>query len=126
MSFDATLNVLGLMISIAGIVVARPTRRVLIIALFSAAAVAALVGLVVGYLRSAELDRVEETIKLKLNGNRWTAERIAAEVRTEDKRVVRDALARAAEAGTIGETGTECVSNDGNVLATRVFYVSAK
>lgn len=124
MTFDAVLNLLGLVISLAGIVVARPTGRILIVVLFSAIGVTAGVALFLDYRRSLELDRMEAGIKSKLAHNRWTAERIAAEVRGEDKALVRDALARAADAGRILDIRTECVMNDGNVLPVRLFYAA--
>lgn len=122
MSYDAVLNLLGFIISLAGLIIAKPNRRVLTLSLFGAVAATALVALFVDIQRSAELDRVEERIKQKLKNNRWTAERITAEIRTEDKKIIRDALNRAADAGSIGDGSTECISNDGTVLTTRVFY----
>ena len=54
--------------------------------------------------------------------NRWTLERIHSEMRDPDYKLLREALSRAIEDGSVNDQLTECTVNDGSVLSTRVYF----
>lgn len=126
MTLDTVLNLLGLIISIGGLVAARLTKQV-VFTVFACALVGT-TGLVVlsEYQRYQALLHTESRIKQKLSTNRWTAERIAEELQIEDKKLVRDALLWGADRGTLDDERTECISSKDGVLTTRVYFNSGK
>lgn len=123
MSIDAVLNIIGLVISIGGLLAAKLDKQAVLNIFLAALVITTGVVLYLNFHRVSELSKTEERIKQKLAHNRWTAERISDELQIDDKRLVRDALWRATDTGTLDEQRTECTSNDGTVLSTRVYFV---
>lgn len=122
MTLDTALNLLGLAISLGGLVAARLTRQV-VLAIFACALIGTTgVASWLAYKHERELSRVESELKVRLAHNRWTLDRIHSEMRDPDYTVFREALSRAVENGTVSDQRTECTVNDGSVLSTRVYF----
>lgn len=122
MALDTVLNLLGLIISAGGPLAARLTRQVMLAifacALFGTTGVASWLAC----KHEREISRVESQIKAKLAHNRWTLDRIHSEIEDVDYKVLREALSRSIDDGTVAGERTECTVNDGSVLLTRVYY----
>jgi hypothetical protein len=127
MTIDLALNLLGLAISIGGLVAARLTRQTVFAIL--AAALVATTGVAAGLSFSHELKiaRLQSDIMGKLAGNRWTFDRIYAEVHYVPYELVHEAVFRGVERGLLQHQPTECtVSSGGAILSTRVYYAAAR
>ena len=122
MTLDTVLNLLGLALSLGGLLAARLTRQVAlaIFACFLIVTTGATSWLALQHER--EISRVETELRARLSHNRWTVERIYSEMHDPDYKVVREALSRAIEDGTVKDQPTECIVNDGSVLSTRVYF----
>jgi hypothetical protein len=116
------LNLLGLVLSLGGLLTARLTRQVTlaIIACFLIVTTGAASWLALQHER--EVSQVETELVARLSHNRWTLERIYSEMHDPDYKVVREALSRAIEDGSVKDQPTECIVNDGSVLSTRVYF----
>lgn len=122
MTLDTSLNLLGLIISLGGLIAARLTRQVALAIFASALIVTTGVASWLAYEHGREVSRVENELKAKLAHNRWTLDRIHAEMREPNYRILREALARAVDNGAVGDQRTECTVSDGSVLTTRVYF----
>lgn len=122
MTLDTALNLFGLIISLGGLIAARLTRQVAL-AVFACALIGTTgVATWLAYDHGREVSRVENELKAKLAHNRWTLERIHSEMREPNYRVLREALSRAVDNGTVGDQRTDCTVSDGSVLTTRVYF----
>lgn len=126
MALDTALNLLGLIISIGGLLAAGLTKQV-VFTVFACALVGT-TGVIAftEYQQYQALLHTESKIKQKLSTNRWTEERISEELKTEDKKLIRDALLWGADRGTLDDERTECISSKDGVLTTRVYFNSGK
>lgn len=126
MTLDTALNLLGLSISLGGLVAARLTRQV-ILAIFACTMIG-ITGVTswLAYKYEGEISRVESEIVTRLSHNRWTFDSIQSEMRYPNYKVLQEALTRAIENGRISDQPTECLVNDGSVLSTRVYFNIAK
>jgi hypothetical protein len=124
-TIDTVLNLLGLAISLGGLVAARLTRQA-ILAIFACSLVVTTgVASWLALEHERSVSRVETEFKARLSNNRWTLDQIYREMRDPDPKLLREALARAIEDGTVNDQLTECTVNDGSVLSTRVYFNTA-
>jgi len=124
-TIDTVLNLLGLALSLGGLLAARLTRQV-ILAIFACSLVVTTgVASWLALEHQHEVSRVETELLARLSHNRWTIDRIYSEMREPDSKLLREAISRAIEDGTINDQLTECTVNDGSVLSTRVYFSTA-
>ena len=121
---DTILNILGLAISVGGLIAARLKRQTVFLIVAIALVMTTGTALVTEYIHRREISHVQEKIADKLLGNRWTFDRIYQELHYVSYTVFREALFLAIDSGKIGDSPTECAMNDGTVLSTRVYYVA--
>lgn len=122
MTLDTVLNLLGLALSLGGLLAARLTRQVALAILACSLIVTTGAASWLALQHEREISRVETELVGRLSHNRWTLERIFSEMHDPDYKVVREALSRAIEDGTVKDQPTECIVNDGSVLSTRVYF----
>lgn len=118
------LNILGLSISIGGLVAARAKKQTLFLIVAAALVVTTGTGLMIGYVHQQQIRKIQETIKTKLAGHSWTFERIYSEVNFVPYKALQEALFLAVDSGQLGATPIECSIHDGTVLSTRIYYVN--
>lgn len=125
MTIDTVLNLLGLAISLVGLLAARLTRQV-ILAIFACSLVATTgIASWLELKHEREVSRVETELVARLSHNRWTIDRIYSEMREPDYEILREALSRAIKDGAVSDQRTECIANDGSTLSTRVYFNTA-
>lgn len=124
MTIDSVLNLLGLIISLGGLVAAGLRRQTILAIIAFALVITTGTTLWLQQQHEREISRVKNEINAKLSFHRWTADQILSEVRPGLKyQDVNEALFRAVDNQEIHEELTECVeSTTGSVLSTRVFY----
>ena len=122
MTIDTVLNLLGLALSLGGLLAARLTRQVALAILACSLIVTTGAASWLALQHEREVSRVETELRARISHNRWTVERIYSEIHDRDNKVVREALSRAIEDGTVKDQPTECIVNDGSVLSTRVYF----
>jgi hypothetical protein len=120
---DTMLNILGLAISVGGLIAARVKRQTVFLIVAIALVLTTGTALVTEYMHHRQISHVQEMIADKLLGNRWTFERIYQEMHFVPYPLLREALFLAVDSGKIGDSPTECTMNDGSVLSTRVYYM---
>jgi hypothetical protein len=123
-NLDTILNVIGLIISIGGLITARVKRQTVFFIVAAALVLTTATALLTEYAHQREIAHIQGIIKNKLSGNRWTFERIYSEVHFVPYPLLREALFLAVDSGKIGDNPTECSVNDGSILSTRVYYVN--
>lgn len=121
---DTILNILGLAISIGGMVAARVKKQTVFLIMATALLVTTATGLVIGYVHQREIRHIQKSIMIKLSGNRWTFDRIYSEVQFVPYKALHEALFLAVDSGKLGASPIECSIHDGSVLSTRVYYVN--
>jgi hypothetical protein len=121
-TIDTVLNLLGLAISLVGLLAARLTRQVILAIIACSLVVTTGVSSWIKLEHAREVSRVETELVARLSHNRWTVDRIYSEMPEPDYKVLREALSRAIEDGTVKDQATECIVNDGSVLSTRVYF----
>jgi hypothetical protein len=124
-TIDTVLNLLGLALSLGGLLAARLTRQKIFTIIACALVVTTGVGSWLELKHEREVSRVETEFVARLSNNRWTLERISSEMHEPDPKLLREALSRALEDGTVNDQLTECTVNDGSVLSTRVYFNTA-
>lgn len=120
---DTILNILGLAISVGGLIAARVKRQTVFLIIALALVLTTATALVTEYVHHRQISHVQEMIADKLSGNRWTIDRIYQEMHYVPYPLLREALFLAVDSGKIGDSPTECGMNDGAVLSTRVYYM---
>jgi len=124
-TIDTVLNLVGLAISLVGLVAARLTRQA-VLAIFACCLVVTTgVASWLELKHEHEVSQVETELKARLSRNRWTLDRLYSEMREPDSKLLHEALSRAIEDGTVNDQLTECTVNDGSVLSTRVYFSTA-
>jgi len=121
-TIDTILNLLGLVISLGGLLAARQTRQVTLAIFACSLIVTTGVGSWITLKHEREISRVETELTARLSHNRWTLDRIYSEMRDRDYKDVREALSRAMDDGMVNDQSTECTVNDGSVLSTLVYF----
>lgn len=122
MTLDTFLSLLGLAISLGGLVAAGFTKQK-VLAIFSCALIGTTsVASALAYIHERELSRAESEVKERLVNNQWTLERIRLEMNNPDPKVLAEALSRALRNGTVKDEATECITSRGSVLSTRVYF----
>ena len=122
MTLDTVLNVLGLAISLGGVLAARLTKQLLFTIFACSLLVTTGASSWLALQHQREVSRVETQIKARLSHNRWNFDRIRSEMNEPDPKALHEALSRAIEDGTVKYAPTECIVNDGSVLPTRVYF----
>lgn len=122
---DTVLNLLGLVISLGGLLVARLTRQAILATFACSLVFTTGVASWLALEHERSVSRVETELRARLSHNRWTLDRIYVEMREPDPKLLREALSRAIEDGTVNDQLTECTVNDGSVLSTRVYFNTA-
>jgi hypothetical protein len=125
MDLDTILSLASLVLSVGALIAAGLSFRNTLIVVLAALVCTTGVAVWLAYVHEREVVRVKSELKTRLDGNRWTFERIKSEMRDPDMILLREALTRALEDGTIGDRRADCVENDGTVLATRVYFNTA-
>lgn len=116
MTLDTFLNLLGLAISLGGLVAAGINRQ-LALAIFASALITTTgVALFLTYDHERELSRVDAELKSRLGPNQWTLERIRLEMNNPDPKVLAEVLSRATNNGSVKDKPAQCVTNQGDVL----------
>jgi hypothetical protein len=124
---ETVLNMLGLAISVGSVVAAGLTRQIILVIFACALVVTTGVAAWVAYEHDVELARVETELLNRLSHHRWTFERIRAETREADHRLLLAALSRAEDRNRVASRASECIHSDGLVLSTRLYFsTSAK
>ena len=126
MTTDTFLSLMGLAISVGGLVAAG-IRREMVFAIIASALIAT-TGTVSWrlYQHEREISRVQREIITKLSSNAWTLDQIYTKVHFLPYKVVHEALFKAVGNGTIHDKEMECIVSDGSVLSTKVYYVEAQ
>jgi len=126
MTMELVLNLLGLAISIGGLIAAGLKREAVFAVIASALMVTTGVATWSAYSHERKIAHVQTHIIEKLSENRWTFDRVYSEVHFVPYEDVHEAVFRAVDHGTLRDEPTECILNDGSVLATRVYFTEAQ
>jgi len=121
-TIDIALNLLGLLISIVGLFVAKLTKPVVLTVVVCSLIVTTGIASWLALDHQHKISKTETELEARLSHNRWTLEQIYSEMGQPDYKIIREALERAVEDGTIKDQPTECIINDGSVLSTRVYF----
>ena len=84
MTLDTILNLLGLALSLGGLLAARLTRQVTLAILACSLIVTTGAASWLALQHQREISRVETELKARLSHNRWTLERIYLEMHDPD------------------------------------------
>jgi uncharacterized membrane protein YfbV (UPF0208 family) len=122
MTIDIALNLLGLSISLGGLVAAGLRRQVLL-AVFACALICTTgVTAWLAHKHEREISQLTSEIKTRLSYHKWTFDRIHSELRYPDYKNLQEALRRAIENDMVKDQRTECTVSDGSVLSTRIYF----
>ena len=122
MALDTVFTILGLAISVGGLIAAGFKKQV-VFAIFACALIVTTgTASLLAYMHDRELSQTETEIKKRLDTNQWTLERIRLEMNNPDPKVLVEALSRALRNGTVKDQATQCITNNGSVLSTRVYF----
>ena len=123
-TLDTVLKVVGLSLSLGGLLTARINRQKALAMFAACLFVTTGVGLALTIEHKREVSRVEAEMKLRLAANRWTYEDIRTAMGdvNPNPNLLREALEDAKEDGSIKENPDQCQTIDGFRSQIRLYF----